>query len=86
MCQCGHASHTDHTAERRRRSHASVNGQRKQRAVASAAKDIHDRVRREVAEAKADMPNGSVKPRIPPLTSKGDKACMDESVAGALCV
>ena len=75
-----------HTAERRRRFRARVIGQRNQQAVASTAKDIRGQVCGEMAEAKADMPNASVMPRIPPLTSKGDKACMDESFAGALCV
>ncbi|CAK0786834.1 hypothetical protein CVIRNUC_010048 [Coccomyxa viridis] len=57
--------------ERRRRFRARVIGQRNQQAVASTAKDIRGQVCGEMAEAKADMPNASVMPRIPPLTSKG---------------
>ena len=70
----------NYTAERRRRSHARIKGRRNQQAVASTAKDSHKLVCREIAEAKADIPNGSVKPCIPPLTSKGDEVCMAKSV------
>ena len=72
-----HASHNrGDTAEQSRRSRASAKGQSIQQDVGPAAKDIHDQVCRETVQAKANMPNGSVKPRILPLTSKGDKSCM----------